>query len=151
MTNSLANSQAAPAIPAMVMRGRHRRTKPRKNVLSHESEESHLAEPAAFPPHPPLLSGGWYRGMSFIEVLGPGRYPLAENADRSVGAALALSLLGGPVGLCYTSVVGGLTCLALMAIGLILVGFVTLPVVWLIAILWAGVSASRRHRGHTRH
>jgi hypothetical protein len=153
MANSPANIQAAALIPAMMRRsgGRHRRKRTRKVVLSHQSERSYSAEPKVFPPHAPLLSGGWYRQQSPSERPGPGRYPLDDHADRSVAVALALGLLGGPIGLCYTSVPGGLTCLALMGIGLLLIGFAALPVGWVLAIAWAGISASRRHQRHQRH
>ncbi len=152
MANSPANIQAAAPIPAMMQRsgGRHRKKRTGKVVLSHQSERSHVAEPKAFPPHAPLLSGGWYRQPSPSERPGPGHYPLEDHADRSVGAALALGLLGGPIGLCYTSVLGGLSCLALMGIGLLLIGFAALPAGWALAIAWAGISASHRHRRHQR-
>jgi hypothetical protein len=150
MTNSLANSQAIPLIPAMRSTGR-RRDRPRYVVLSHESEKSHMAEPKAFPPHPPLLSGGWYRGVSFAEVLGPGRYPPDEPAGRPVGTALALGLLGGPLGLCYTSLAGGVACLLLTVIGWSLLGLIALPAGWLAATVWAGISASRRLGWYPRH
>jgi hypothetical protein len=150
MTNSHANIQAVGLIPAMVRRseGRHRGNQARRAVLSHQSERSNVVEPAVFPPHAPLLSGGWYRQQSSTELPGPGRYPLNDNADRSVGSALALSLVAGPIGLVYTSVLGALVCLVLTAIGLLVVGLVALPVVWLLSIVWSGMSARRRHRRH---
>src|SRR6266545_5346587 len=141
MTNSHANIQAIALIPAMVMRseGRHRANKASRFVLSHQSEPSNVAEPKVFPPHAPLLSGGWYRQQSPMELPGPGRYPLDDQANRSVGAALALSVVAGPIGLVYTSLLGGLICLVLTAIGLLVIGLVALPAAWLFSIVWAGI------------
>jgi hypothetical protein len=153
MTNSLANSQAMPLIPTIVVRsaGPHRRNRQRNVVLSHESEKSYMAEPKAFPPHPPLLSGGWYRGVSFAEVLGPGRYPPDESAGRPVGTAVALGLVGGPIGLGYISLPGGVVCLLLTLVGLLLFGLIALPAGWLAAMVWGGISASRGRRRYPRH
>jgi hypothetical protein len=143
MTNSFPNSQAESVILVGMARGRHRR-KRRTIVLSHGSQKSGGVVPDAIPPHPPLLSGGWYRG--FMEVLGPGRYPLDRPAERSVGAAMALSLVGGPLGVFYVSVLGGLVCLALAAVGTIVFGYKALLVVWPVSMIWAGIGANlRRH------
>ena len=91
--------------------------------------------PAAFPPHPPLQSGGWYRG-SPSEAPGPGRYPLAEPAPKSVGLALVLSVLLGPVGLCYVSANVGLVATALSAATLLIAGgLVPLLVIWPLSII----------------
>ena len=103
--------------------------------------ESSGSTPRPIPPHPPLVSGGWYHGMSVEEVLGPGRYPLEEPADRSVGVALALTLLFGPVGLFYVSLVGGLVCSALTIVALILYGPAPLLIAWPISMVCAGIIA----------
>lgn len=34
--------------------------------------------PMAYPPHPPLQSGGWYRGTE-VELPGPGRPPVMQS------------------------------------------------------------------------
>jgi hypothetical protein len=74
--------------------------------------------PAVFPPHPPLVSG-------------PGRYPMESKADRFVGAALAVSAVLGPVGLCFVSVAAGLVAASLTLVA-------------------ATVGARLRHRRHDR-
>ena len=106
------------------------------------------ATPPAIPPHPPLLSGGWYRSGG--EVLGPGRYPVRSPADKSVGVALLLSVLFGPAGIGYTSITAGLIACGVSAISLILFGFVSLLVIWPLAIGAAATSALMRHRWYER-
>jgi hypothetical protein len=105
-------------------------------VLNSEWIRSSAAVPAAIPPHPPLQSGGWYRGVS-PEPAGPGRMPLAEPAPKSVGLAFVLSVLLGPVGLCYVSTNVGLVATALTAATLLVAGagFVPLLVIWPLAVL----------------
>lgn len=108
--------------------------------------ESSGSTPRPIPPHPPLVSGGWYHGMSLEEVLGPGRYPVAEPVDRSVGAALALTLLFGPLGLCYVSIAGGLACTALTVVAVLLYGAAPLLIAWPISMVCAGLIATAMHR-----
>ena len=112
--------------------------------------ESSGSLPSAIPPHPPLVSGGWYHGMSVEEVLGPGRYPLEEPADKSVGMALALTLMFGPAGLLYLSVVGGAICAVLSVLAVVLYGFTALLVAWPISMLCAGIIASGMQREFRR-
>lgn len=99
------------------------------------SAKSFSTAPAVIPPHPALASGGWYRG-SPTETIGPGRYPIEESRQKSVGLAFVLSVLFGPVGLCYVSANAGLVATALTA-GLLLVagvGFLPLLLIWPLAI-----------------
>ncbi|HEV7646874.1 MAG TPA: hypothetical protein VGP26_01820 [Actinophytocola sp.] len=105
-------------------------------VLNSEWTRSHAATPDAIPPHPALLSGGWYHGTS-VELVGPGRMPLSRLRAKSAGLAFVLSVLFGPVGLCYVSVNAGLVATALTA-GTLLVagaGFVPLLVIWPLCVL----------------
>lgn len=112
--------------------------------------ESSGSTPRPIPPHPPLVSGGWYHGMSVEEVLGPGRYPLQEPVDRSVGVALALTLLFGPVGLFYVSLVGGLVCSALTIVAVFLYGPAPLLIAWPISMVCAGIIAGAMQREFRR-
>jgi hypothetical protein len=111
-------------------------------------QEALGAIPAAIPPHPPLVSGGWYRSLAQREVLGPGRYPVDRPARRSAGAALMLTFVFGPVGLCYVSPVAGLIATMATATMLILsgAGFALLFVGWSLAVLWSAIEVSRMHR-----
>jgi hypothetical protein len=79
----------------------------RTATLANWAPRSHASTPTAFPPHPPLQSGGWYRG-STVEAPGPGRPPVVPPAKKSAGLAVVLSVLFGPLGLCYLSTTGGL-------------------------------------------
>ncbi|HEY0450705.1 hypothetical protein [Actinophytocola sp.] len=93
------------------------------------------AAPAAIPPHPPLVSGGWYHG-SPAEPTGPGRYPIEQPRHKSVGLAFVLSVLFGPVGLVYVSANVGLVATALTAVVLLVagMGFLPLLLIWPLAV-----------------
>jgi hypothetical protein len=69
-------------------------------------------------------------------------------ADRSVGVALVLTFLFGPLGLLYATVAGGLvlTVIALV-VGLFTVGF-GLFVIWPISMIWGAVTAGRKHQAY---
>ena len=115
-------------------------------VLNSEWTRSNAAIPDAIPPHPALQSGGWYHGAT-IESVGPGRVPLTVRTKKSAGLAFVLSVLFGPVGLCYVSVNAGLVATALTA-GILLVagaGFVPLLVIWPLCVLGSAWGA-----GHVR-
>lgn len=51
-------------------------------------------KPDAYLPHPPLQSGGWYRGVD-VELPGPGRPPVDTSSGASARAALMLTLIFG--------------------------------------------------------
>lgn len=67
---------------------------------------SGASTPAAFPPHPPLQSGGWYRG-SDAELPGPGRPPVVESSRMSARAAVVLAVLFGLIGVLARAVDDG--------------------------------------------
>ncbi|MGH3759003.1 hypothetical protein [Actinophytocola sp.] len=115
-------------------------------VFDAEWTRSSAMVPVAIPPHPPLLSGGWYRGHA-AEAPGPGRVPPAEPATRSVGLAFVLSVLFGPVGMCYVSTNAGLVATALTAVTLLVAGagFVPLLVIWPLAVLGSVWGAGHVH------
>jgi hypothetical protein len=115
-------------------------------VINSEWTRSSAAIPAAFPPHPPLLSGGWYHGGS-PEVPGPGRAPLTEPAPKSVGLAFVLGVLFGPIGLCYVSANVGLVATSLTAAVLVVAGagLVPLLVIWPLAVLGSVWGAGHVH------
>jgi hypothetical protein len=98
---------------------------------------SHASTPAAFPPHPPLQSGGWYHGAT-AEAPGPGRPPVIPPVTKSPGVAVGLAVLGGPLGLCYLNVNAGLVATVLTVAVLGFVGsFLPLLVVWPLAVALA--------------
>ena len=105
-------------------------------VLNSEWTRSSAAVPDVIPPHPALVSGGWYHGLP-SEGVGPGRMPLTAQRRKSAGLAFVLSMLLGPVGLCYVSVNVGLAATALTAVTLLVTGagFVPLLVIWPLCVL----------------
>lgn len=109
---------------------------------------SHAAAPAAFPPHPPLQSGGWYRA-SIIEAPGPGRPPVVTHTEKSPWLAVVLSVLFGPLGLCYLSAGAGLTATALAAVVVGAVGPPALLLLWPLSVA-AAVWRALWLRGHQR-
>ncbi|TDV52242.1 hypothetical protein [Actinophytocola oryzae] len=96
---------------------------------------SQASKPIAFPPHPPLQSGGWYHGTT-IEVAGPGRPAVSTPSPKSATTAVLLSLLFGPLGLCYLSVTGGLvaTVVTVAVLGWAGAGFLPLLFLWPLAV-----------------
>ena len=104
---------------------------------------SHASTPRAFPPHPPLQSGGWYHGAT-AEAPGPGRPPVVPPTAKSTGLASLLSVLFGPLGLCYLSSSGGLVA----TVGTVAVlgyfgSFLPLLLIWPVSVA-AAVWGSRR-------
>lgn len=67
---------------------------------------SGASKPAVFPPHPPLQSGGWYRGGE-VELPGPGRPPVGAASGMSARAALMLTLIFGLLGVLARSLGDG--------------------------------------------
>ena len=69
-------------------------------------------KPDVYLPHPPLQSGGWYRGI-VEEAPGPGRPPLeVKNARMSTRAVVVLTLLFGLAGLLARTVDDGVFAVA---------------------------------------
>lgn len=70
-----------------------------ETTLSRQAQrtpKSTASVPPAYPPHPPLQSGGWYRS-TVAELPGPGRPPVVKATRPSTMPALltigALTLL----------------------------------------------------------
>lgn len=99
--------------------------------------------PAAFAPHPPLVSGGWYQGADH-EVTGPGRYPVPRPADKSAKTALRLTVVFGPLGLCYLSTVGGLVAAVAAVVAIAIGGAVMVAVIWPVAMALSLLALPRR-------
>lgn len=104
-----------------------------KTVLSHTSEEWSGETPEEILPHPPLVSG-------------PGHYVVAP-AERSVGLAVLLSGLFGPVGAGYATALGGVVCTGLTAIALLVLGPWSLLAAWPVSMAVAVAWARRRPSG----
>ncbi len=157
MANASAHRQGYIAdglpVPAIieVTRGRHRKTRPEPAKPTQPTHgRANGRTPAPIPPHPPLISGGWYHSLARGEVLGPGRYPVPSPPDKSVGVALALGAFLGPGGLCYTSITAGLIAIGLSAITVVLTGVAALLLIWPVSIAVSAISAYVQHRWHER-
>lgn len=69
----------------------------------------------------------------------------ASMPDKSVGAALVLTFLFGPLGLFYVSIVGAIVmCVGTIVVALLTAG-IGLAIVWPICMVWSAVAASRMH------
>lgn len=69
-------------------------------------------------------------------------------SDKSVGAALLLTFLFGPLGLFYVSALAACVMIAAtFFLALITLGF-GLPVAWCACMIWGGVAASNQHSRH---
>jgi hypothetical protein len=65
--------------------------------------------------------------------------------DKSVGAALVLTFLFGPLGLVYVSVLGGILLTILLLIVVLPTMGLALFIIWLASMIWAALSASTQH------
>lgn len=65
--------------------------------------------------------------------------------DKSVGAALVLTFLFGPLGLLYSSVLGGLIMLVLGGFLMITTLGLAIVIVWPVSMLLGAVAASSKH------
>ena len=114
---------------------RHSRTVPHAEWIP----TSHASAPRAFPPHPPLQSGGWYHAAGKEEP-GPGRPPVVTRAEKSPRLAVVLSVLFGPLGLCYLSAGVGLAATAVAAVVVGVAGLPWLLLVWPLSVAVAASS-----------
>jgi hypothetical protein len=105
-----------------------------KTVRTNLTPRSRAKQPAAYPPHPPLQSGGWYHGTAF-EALGPGRVATPEPPRKSSGLAVLLSVLFGPLGLFYLSTTAGLVATVVTGGALVAMGALSLLFLWPLAIV----------------
>jgi hypothetical protein len=72
--------------------------------------------------------------------------PWPPPIDKSVGAALVLTFFFGPLGLFYINVRDALIVLILaIVVGIVTLGF-GLLLLWPITMVWAAVTASKRHQ-----
>ncbi|HEY7592410.1 MAG TPA: hypothetical protein VH969_04590 [Actinophytocola sp.] len=103
-------------------------------VLNSEWTRSYASIPVAIQPHPELQAG-------------PGRIPVNQPRPKSAGVAFVLSMLLGPVGLCYLSARAGLIATVLSAVVLLVAGagFVPLLVIWPLAVLGSVWGAGHVH------
>ena len=64
---------------------------------------------------------------------------------KSMGVALILAFLFGPLGLLYASVAGGLILIVLgFVIGAATLGL-ALPIIWLASLVWAAIAVSSQN------
>lgn len=126
----------------------HAKTLARQAVWTPRSQAS---KPDVFPPHPPLQSGGWYRGV-VVEASGPGRPPVVPPVRKTTWAAVVLAVLFGPLGLCYASAKGGLlaTVLTVAVLGYAEAGFLPLILIWPLAVAVAPALLARGRREQVR-
>lgn len=94
-------------------------------------------------PAPPGPTGGPYQGPQVhvtqqVQVA----QPVVIAAPKSVGVALLLTFLFGPLGLFYSSLVGGIVML-IASVGFASVTWgVSLLVTWPICMIWGAIAAS---------
>jgi hypothetical protein len=65
--------------------------------------------------------------------------------DKSVGAALVLTFLFGPLGVLYVSVLLGIVWIIVSLIVLVLTLGLAAVVIWPVSMIWAAISASSQH------
>jgi hypothetical protein len=68
--------------------------------------------------------------------------------DKSVGASLVLTFFFGPLGMLYSTVIGGLVMMFIaIVVALLTVGF-GLLLVWPVTMVWGAIAASNAHSKH---
>ena len=71
---------------------------------------------------------------------------IVVKANKSVGAALVLTFLFGPLGMLYSTIAGGIIMLVIsIIIGAITLGF-GLLFTWPICMIWAAVAANNQNK-----
>lgn len=74
------------------------------------------------------------------------RQVIVVGPQKSVGAAVLLAFLLGPLGMLYSTVGGAIVMFFVMlAVGLVTMGF-GLPIAWFACMFWAGYAANERNR-----
>ncbi len=72
------------------------------------------------------------------------------TSTKSMGVAILLTILIGPLGLFYSTIFGGIIMSIIFLIISLIVGFLTLgfaliiiwPIIWIICIIWAALATS---------
>jgi len=105
-----------------------------------------------YPAAPPYDSN--YTMHGYAQVAAPYGATTVVNVSpaKSVGVALLLTFLFGPLGMLYSTVSGALVMILIAVFGGMLVGFVTLgfgwlafyPIVWITSIIWGCAAASNQ-------
>jgi hypothetical protein len=110
----------------------------RSSIIVSRSKENPMTDPE--PAVPPASTPSSVTTSSAAQpAAGP---PL----DKSVGAALALTFFFGPLGLFYISAGGAIIAIIVsIIVGVLTLGF-GLLFVWPIIMVWAAVTASKRHQ-----
>jgi hypothetical protein len=67
---------------------------------------------------------------------------IVVKPTKSVGVAILLSFLFGPLGMLYSTIAGGLIMFVVTGISFILTAGVGLFITWPIGIIWAAVAAN---------
>ena len=65
--------------------------------------------------------------------------------DKSVGAALVLTFLFGPLGIFYVSILWAVVFIVLAIVVAILTLGLGLLLVWPVSMVWAAIAASKQH------
>ena len=104
-------------------------------LAERDTGDSRKSPPRRVPPPPPAPPAPNY---------------IVTQPTKSMGIALVLALLFGPIGLFYSSITGGIimffVCGIINAIGFLMMGvglIVTIPITGIMCAIWAYVSVSR--------
>jgi hypothetical protein len=71
---------------------------------------------------------------------------IVVKSTKSVGVAILLSFLFGPLGMLYSTIAGGLIMLAVNLFAFIFTAGIGLFLTWPIGIVWAAVAASNQNK-----
>ncbi len=111
---------------------------------------------ASYPPPPQPLAPNPYaqaygQMQPHITINNPAPRPVVVMMPKSVGAAIALSFFFGPLGMMYSTVVGGLVMLLVNLIVVVPTLGLGLLITHPICIVWAAVAASQHNSNLYRY
>jgi hypothetical protein len=76
----------------------------------------------------------------------PQKQVVVVQSTKSVGIAILLSVLFGPLGMLYSTIAGGLVMMVVNGIAFFLTAGIGLIITWPIGIIWAGIAASNHNK-----
>jgi hypothetical protein len=108
------------------------------------------------PPGPPPLSTqqvgsppatpGWGTAPSQAGLGTPQRQIIVVTTQKSVGIAILLTILFGPLGMLYSTILGGFVMFFLGGAFVVLTGGIGFLVTWPICIVWGAMAADSHNK-----
>jgi hypothetical protein len=72
---------------------------------------------------------------------------IVARQQKSVGVAILLTVLFGPLGMLYSTVVGALVMIVISVVLAFITGGISVPFTWLASIIWGALAAQNWNQG----